>query len=292
MEGISGIVDARELLAFCDEYWSSGRALMTADVVSAAQGLLDAGVREVVVIDNHASGGPGNVIAAELPRGARLEWIQAFDLAGHVDAMLQVGYHPRGGLPGFVPHTYVPGIRMWANDEEISESHGRAWASGVPLLGITGHEEHGRTLGSLQGTPFLCVQEGTDPLRARPSYTRRDEAAWAIRNFARQCAEAFADAPVPRPPDAPALRATLRPAPDGAAQLMTDAGWAAVDDDCFTADIASWSEAAPLVDAAMQAAMSPFAEHLRAMDLSSRGALQGEDRGRAEELLDLFVAAV
>jgi hypothetical protein len=73
---------------------------------------------------------------------------------------------------------------------------------------------------------------------------------------------------------------------------MTEAGWSAVDDACFAADISSWSEAALLLDAAMQAAMVPFAEHLKAMDLSSREALRGEDRVRAEKLVDLFFAAL
>ena len=109
MEGIAGMRSLRELLACCPEYWETGRAAYTADVVAAAEGLLAGGAREVVVLDNHASGNPRNLLPGRLPAGAREETCNVFDLpAQGIDAMLQVGYHPRAGVRGFVPHTYVP----------------------------------------------------------------------------------------------------------------------------------------------------------------------------------------
>jgi D-aminopeptidase len=119
-------------------------------VAAAARGLLTGGADEVVVLDNHASGNPINIRAESLPARARLKTWDVFELRDRgVDALLQVGYHSRAGLDAFVPHTYVPELVLYLDGEPISESHGRAWAAGVPLLGICGNDVHGRTLGSL-----------------------------------------------------------------------------------------------------------------------------------------------
>ena len=36
--------------------------------------------------------------------------------------MLQVGYHAHAGVESFVPHTYVPRLRLRVDGELISES--------------------------------------------------------------------------------------------------------------------------------------------------------------------------
>ena len=63
--------------------------------------------------------------------------------------MFQVGYHARGGVDGFLSHAQVPGLRFRVGGELISESHARAWASEVPLLGIVGTTADGRRRGRL-----------------------------------------------------------------------------------------------------------------------------------------------
>ena len=50
--------------------------------------------------------------------------------------MFQVGYHARGGVDGFLSHTYVPGLRLRLDDELISESHCRAWTVSGSACGI------------------------------------------------------------------------------------------------------------------------------------------------------------
>jgi len=123
---------------------------MSADAVAAAEGLLAGGASEVIVFDNHVSGNPCNVEADALPPGAWLDTWSAFDWRSQgVDTMLQVGYHARCGVSRFLSHTYLPRLRLRVDDELVSESHGRAWAAGVPLLGIVGNDGLGRTLGSL-----------------------------------------------------------------------------------------------------------------------------------------------
>src|SRR6478736_3520202 len=91
MEGISGLSDPREIIAFGRPYWQTGRRRLTADVAAAARGLLAGDADEVVILDNHGSGNPQNILVEELPAGARLETWNVFDLEERgVDAMLQV----------------------------------------------------------------------------------------------------------------------------------------------------------------------------------------------------------
>jgi len=136
MEGASQLRSVREIWGCLPEYWQTGKPRLEDDVAAVCEGLLAGGASELVVLDNHG-GNAVNVAAEALPTGARLETWRDFDLPDHgVDATFQVGYHARGGVDGFLSHTYVPGLRLRAGGELISESHGRAWASGLPLLGI------------------------------------------------------------------------------------------------------------------------------------------------------------
>jgi len=272
MEGIAAMRSAREVLACCAEYWGSGRAAYTADVAAAAQGLLDAGATEVIVLDNHASGNPHNLLLDQLPQDVREESWNVFDLPAHgIDAMLQVGYHPRTGVAGFVPHSYTPRLRLRVGGEEISESHGRAWAAQVPLLGITGHAAHARTLGSLEGVPFLVVQEGEDPHAATPLL---EDPVDAIRSFAREALRDIADAPRFEPPAGVTFEATM-----GGEQL-------------FAVELNEWTDAREPLASAMGTAMQPFMGHLRALDLTSREAFERQDAAACEELASLFLDAI
>src|SRR5215475_1117439 len=186
MEGVSQLDDWRAIFAFEPAYWRKGRAQMEAEVAAAARGLMTGGADEVVILDNHASGNPVNIRPESLPAGARLETWNLFDLPERgVDALLQVGYHSRAGLDAFFPHTYAPELVLLVDEEPISESHGRAWAAGIPLLGICGNDVHGRTLGSLDGVPYLVTQQTSSTVGARPAATL-DE----IERFAEDAARA------------------------------------------------------------------------------------------------------
>lgn len=266
MEGISQIRDLDELLAWRPQYWETGRARMTDDVVAAATGLLQGGATEVVVLDNHFSGNPCNVIADRLPAGARIATWNVFDLpALAVDGMLQVGYHPRRNVAGFAPHTYVPGLRLSIGDEDIGESHGRAWAANTRLLGIIGHAAHGDTLGSLAGTPFLAVQDGSEPEAATPRFTDPDASADAIRDFAREAICGIARAPRPAPPTQASFAASLAEPDDMQVQMMLAGGWTRTHATSFRARLTRWSSAREPLAAAMNAAMAPFAAELGAL---------------------------
>src|SRR3954467_3292946 len=170
MEGVSQLDDWRAVVVFDPAYWREGRAQMEAEVAAAARGLLAGGADEVVVFDNHASGNPVNVRPESLPAGARLETWNMFDVRERgIDALLQVGYHSRAELDAFFRHSYSPELVLHVDGEPIGESHGRAWAADVPLLGICGNEVHARTLGSLEGVPYLVTQYTSSTVDARPT---------------------------------------------------------------------------------------------------------------------------
>ena len=244
MEAVAHISDVREVLACRPEYWEIGRRRLTEDVVAAAAGLLDGGASEVILLDNHGSGNPWNVLLGELPSGVRAESWNVFDLPRlGVDGMLQIGYHPRAGVAGFVPHSYIPGLRLWVGGEEISESHGRIWAARTALLGIVGHAMHERTLGSLAGTPFLVVQEGNDSHRAFPVYRDAAESAEAIREFARRSLQAVGAAPRPRPPGEVSFDATVDAIAEPAAQRDGGCRLEPYGRSWFNVELSAWDEA-------------------------------------------------
>lgn len=249
MEGVSQLDDWRAIFAFEPAYWWEGRAQMEAEVAAAARGLLAGGADEVVVLDNHASGNPLNIRAESLPARTRLETWNVFDLrARGVDALLQVGYHSRAELDAFVPHTYVPELVLRVDDEPIGESHGRAWAAGVPLLGICGNDVHGRTLGSLDGVPYLVTQLTSSTVDARPAATL-DE----IERFAEDVARS--GGVQVRPPERARLAAFVR------------------DEPLYSLDIARWEDARQPIADAMAAAIAPWLPYLAAFDLTSEQAM-------------------
>jgi D-aminopeptidase len=249
MEGVSQLDDWRAIFAFEPAYWREGRAQMEAEVAAAARGLLRGGADEVVVLDNHVSGNPRNIRAESLSAGARVETWDMFELRVRgVDALLQVGYHSRAGLDAFVPHTYVPELELYVDGEPISESHGRAWAADVPLLGICGNDVHGRTLGSLEGVPYLVTQRTSSTVDARPAATLED-----IERFAEDVVRS-GGVPVHAPTRAQ-LSAFVRAEP------------------LYTLDIANWEEARQPIADAMATAITPWHRYIAPYDLTSEDAM-------------------
>ena len=86
MEGVSQLRVPCEILAARPEYWRTGKPAIEADTVAAAQGLLDGGATEVVVLDNRRRA--DNVSAEVCPRRAAGD-VDVFDSPHRRDA--QVG---------------------------------------------------------------------------------------------------------------------------------------------------------------------------------------------------------
>jgi D-amino peptidase len=291
MEGVSQLRAPAEILAACPEYWQTGKPRLEADTVAAAEGLLAGGADEVIVLDNHASGNRENVSAGCLPSGARLETWHVFDLPDRgIDAMLQLGYHSRGGGAGFVSHTYGPGLRLRAGDELISESHGRAWAGRAPLIGIVGNDSHEQTLGSLAGTPYLVVQRTIRNDRAEPVFGEHEGLA-AIRDFAEQAIRNLGEVPPPVVPRDVVFAASMSNGADQVA-AMEAAGWRRAGQVEFEAHLAEWREARPLLAAAMSAAMAPLLPFFDgATSPEAAAALDPKRVGRFRAIVDSWCGA-
>lgn len=277
MEGASQLRGVREIWGCLPEYWETGKPRLEADVLAACQGLLAGGATELVVLDNHG-GNTVNVSADALPVGARLETWRDFDLTSHhVDATFQVGYHPRGGVEGFLSHTYLPGLRLRAGGELLSESHGRAWASGVPLLGIVGNDLHQQTIGSLSETPYLVVQKSLGRSEAQPAWDA-EEGLDAIRGFAERCMRDAAQAPPVRPPSGGTFEASMPNGHEVVAQ-MEAAGWSRTGDVAFEVPFAKWADVREPLAAAMSAAFVPFVPYwLGGFDSAEDAAAADEER--------------
>lgn len=282
MEGVSQLGDVREIIACCQEYWQAGKPRFEADVRAACEGALAGGASEVVVLDNHASGNTFNIWPESLPEGARLEQWNVFELHERgIDAFLQVGYHARGGLDGFLSHTYVPGLRLRLGDELISETHGRAWAAQLPLLGIVGNDTHGRTLGSLAGVPFLVVQKSQGRASMAPAFADPQEGLDAIRDFAARCVSGGSKEPVATP--AGGTFAASMPNGTEVVDQMQAGGWTRVDDVEFAVELDDWKDAQGPLAVAMGAAFSPFMSDWLS-ELATRDDAEAADREKAERL--------
>jgi D-amino peptidase len=277
MEGASQLQSVREIWGCLPEYWETGKPRLEADVVAACQGLLAGGASELVVLDNHG-GNTVNVTAEALPAGARVETWRDFDLRVHdVEAMFQVAYHARGGVEGFLSHTYVPGLRLRVDGELISESHGRAWASGVPLLGITGNDLHQETIGSLSDTPYLVVQKSLGRSAMQPLWNV-EEGQDAIRDFAERCMRDAASALTTRTPRDGTFEASM---PNGheVVDQMEAAGWARTGDVSFEVHFNTWADAREPLAAAMNAALAPFLPYwLGSFDSAEDAAATDQER--------------
>jgi D-aminopeptidase len=287
MEGASQLRSVREIWGSLPEYWATGKPRLERDVRAACEGLLAGGASELVVLDNHG-GNTINVSSEALPEGARLETWREFDLSEHgIDAMFQVGYHARGGVDGFLSHTLVPGLRFRVDGELISESHQRAWAAGVPLLGITGNDLHRDTLGSLSETPFLVVQRTVSRSEVEPVFGE-EEGLEGIREFAEQCMRGAASTPAVTAPSRLTFEASM---PNGTevVEQMTAAGWARAGEVEFAAELETWNGARELIAVAMGAAVAPFMPYWLGSFDSAEDAAHA-DQERVEQLRVIFDA--
>ena len=287
MEGASQLRGVREIWGCLPEYWETGRPRLEADVRAVCEGLLAGGASELVVLDNHG-GNTVNVSPEALPSGARPETWRDFDLRSHaVDATFQVGCHARGGVEGFLSHSYVPGLRLRVDGELISESHCRAWGSGVPLLGITGNDLHEQTIGSLSDTPFLVVQKSLGRSAMQPLWSV-EEGLEAIREFAERCMRDAASAPSVRAPSDALFEASM---PNGheVVDQMAAAGWARTGDVTFEVRLETWAEAREPLATAMSAALAPFVPYWLGSFDSAKHAAEA-DQQRVAQLRLIFDA--
>lgn len=276
MEGVSRIVDHRECWVAFPEYWATGRARMTADVVAAAQGLLDGGANRVVVASSHGIGGWPNLLTGQFPDGCEL--LEDPGGPGDIDAQFHVGYHARcGTMDGFVSHTFVPDLRMKVEGRLITENHHNAWTYAVPLLGVTGDTALGPQLdGALAGTPFLAVKRSASRTATHPVAPTPERSAGDIRAFARSCISNWRARHEPSLPET--FTVSFSMPPDLAGILpVADHGLERVGPSVLRIEARSWGdEVRPAWLAVIGAAIAPLLAAQGALDLSSEDAMRAQ----------------
>ena len=150
IEGVTGATAWDEANKTHRDY-TQFQAQMTQEVKAACEGAMEAGAREIVVKDAHATG--RNIIAAELPECAKLvrgwsrhPYMMMQELDGSFDAAMMIGYHARAGST-FNPlaHTMSSAKFSWIqiNGVEVSEFLFNAYTASleqVPLVFISGDQ--------------------------------------------------------------------------------------------------------------------------------------------------------
>lgn len=147
IEGVAGISHWDEASKARAEY-AEYRQMMTAEVVAACSGALEAGATEILIKDAHGSG--RNIIAAELPPQARLirGWsgsplgmVQELDES--FDALAMIGYHSKAGTESNpLAHTLTLDVhQLTINGMLASEFLIHAYAAAmfnVPVVFVSG----------------------------------------------------------------------------------------------------------------------------------------------------------
>lgn len=150
MEGVSGVVSFTDQSYPDGKYHEAGKKLVTAEINAGVDGLLDAGVEEVLVWDAH---GPGAIVFEELHPAARLlhgrplaPWPVMQAVVAEYDACVMVGQHAMAGVvDGNQGHTQSSQTIEYykLNGQPIGEiAQFALWsgALGRPLIFVSGDE--------------------------------------------------------------------------------------------------------------------------------------------------------
>jgi D-amino peptidase len=147
MEGATGVTWSKDVQPRGEE-WHRFRVLFTADVNAVAQGLLDAGIEDVLINEAHSS--MRNLLLENLDDRVRLltgrhkplGMMQGIEGA---DGVAFVGYHAGASERGVLAHTYlgtaITGV--WLDGEPASEGYLNAHLAneyGVPVILVTGDD--------------------------------------------------------------------------------------------------------------------------------------------------------
>jgi D-amino peptidase len=194
LEGVAGVERPAAMLTGTAEY-EAARALLTAEVNAAVEGLVAAGFPHVRVSDSHLSGSErANVRAEHLHASATLHYVHdwyAEDLFAGVEAVACLGMHAPAGTAGFAAHTVDLSSRWSIGKRLLSESDlvlGLAAERGTPVVFVSGDDVLEAHLGP--AVPFVRTKRAVSNVRAE-SLPAADVLA-TLREAARR-------APVPAP---------------------------------------------------------------------------------------------
>ncbi|MBN1878444.1 MAG: M55 family metallopeptidase [Anaerolineae bacterium] len=171
LEGVAGVVSFEADSYSNAKYYEAAKKLLTAEVNAAVNGVLAAGVEEVLVIDGH---GPGGICFEELHQAARLlhgrplapASVRDPIIAGY-DAAMMIGQHAMAGLAtGNLAHTQssltIDYYKL--NGEfigEIAQFALYCGGLGLPLIFLSGDDAACREVEALiPGITTVAVQQG------------------------------------------------------------------------------------------------------------------------------------
>lgn len=171
IEGVAGVVSFAEQTGPEGRYYEAARRLLTAEINAAVEGLLEAGVDDILVVDGH---GPGAVSYDDLhpeakllhgrpsaPRAARDPYLAKYD------ACVMIGQHAMAGVTtGNLSHTqssrtidyYQLNGRRIGEIAQCALYHG---ALGLPLIFLSGDADACREAEELlPGITTAAVKQG------------------------------------------------------------------------------------------------------------------------------------
>ena len=147
MEGISGVVDFNKQATPGGPDYQKAREYLMSDVNAAIEGVMEAGVKEVVVFDMHYYG--LNILLdkinpqAKVIMGKPAKIYPLLKLDESYKGMMMIGYHAMAGVKGgLITHTYDFSMKnLYLNDiltGEIGMEAAIAGTYGVPLIMVSG----------------------------------------------------------------------------------------------------------------------------------------------------------
>ena len=150
LEGICGTSHWDEVTRGNERY-PEFQKQMTAEVVAACRGAIEAGATEIWVRDGHDSA--KNIIGSELPENTRLirgwsrhPYMMMQELDSSFTAAIMIGYHARGGSDGNpLAHTMSSRVALLTiNDQPASEfliNYYTSLYEKVPVVFVSGDKE-------------------------------------------------------------------------------------------------------------------------------------------------------
>ncbi len=171
MEGVAGITSFVDQSFADGRYYDAGKKLVTAEVNAAVDGLLDAGVEEILVWDGHGAGG---ITFEDLHPAAKLlhgrpspPWSRLNEVIQRYEACVMIGQHAMAGVAtGNQNHTqnsrtidyYKLNGRTIGEIAQIALYFG-GW--GLPLIFLSGELDACREAEALvPGIGTVAVKEG------------------------------------------------------------------------------------------------------------------------------------
>jgi len=191
LEGVAGVVSFDEQTYPTGKYYDRAKALLTGEVNAAVDGLLDAGIEDILVVDGH---GPGGIVFESMHARAGLLHGRPLPprndlnaLVGDSDLCLMIGQHAMAGTPdGNLNHTQssqsVDSYTLNGKPiGEIAQFALRMGALGVPMVFLSGDHAACREADTLlPGITTVAVKRGVS--RGAAISMSAEQARTAIRD--------------------------------------------------------------------------------------------------------------